>query len=389
MKDKNITARFEHINGHFKNISLDCPIPGFCSGSMQDLFINCFNQTWNTCQQCGVGREAAFMIGMIIIGLMIFFGNALVVCIGYRRWKRDDLSRLDICKVSLAFADIITAFQFLVVIPNNIVWSMKLTPAELIKRWLVLKRSPEAHAGGMFLMFGVTSSIFHLLFVAMERFYALIKSANYVSVQQKSMIIGLSVVWSASILASTGAAWFPHSYEFRYFPAAFLFIPGYTESHHTAAATAAWVVLYVIPFILLLVSCAAGVVFVCRNGKKRAGKNSPLFNRKKHITALKTIVFMQIGFTATTIPTFVVAFSNFLHQSDCAVSDRAYMIAFYIGMANSLVNVIIYSLRHQKFRDEICDIFKPGSLRKKAAKSALQLQTKTNQSNTHSVTDKL
>ncbi|CAK8679906.1 unnamed protein product [Clavelina lepadiformis] len=65
-------------------------------------------KTWNSCRQCGVGREAAFMIGMIIIGLIIFSGNALVICIGYRRWKRDDLSRLDICKTSLACADILT-----------------------------------------------------------------------------------------------------------------------------------------------------------------------------------------------------------------------------------------------------------------------------------------
>ena len=50
---------------------------------------------------------------------------------------------------------------------------------------------------------------------------------------------------------------------------------------------------------------------------------------------------------------------------------------------------MVYSARHQKFRDEICDIFKPGYLRNKSAKSALQLQTKTNQTNTHSATDKL
>ncbi|CAK8687116.1 unnamed protein product [Clavelina lepadiformis] len=141
---------------------------------------------------------------MVIFGFLELVGNSLVMLVGVKRWKQEKASRLDFYKTSLAVADAIAGFQALFVMPYNVIWSMNLTPIKLGARWFELKQSPEAFMGGLFLLFGAISSVFHLLCMGTEMAYALIKPLQYRRLSRKSLYTSLLLLWILSIFASAG-----------------------------------------------------------------------------------------------------------------------------------------------------------------------------------------
>ena len=82
-----------------------CGLPGFCS---QTAFDTCYNRTIRNCSECSGAASLAFIIFAVCLGLAIFVGNSLILTIGYKRHKKGKESKLDICRSSLAFADILT-----------------------------------------------------------------------------------------------------------------------------------------------------------------------------------------------------------------------------------------------------------------------------------------
>ena len=82
-----------------------CGLPGFCS---QTAFDTCYNTTLRNCSECSVVASSAFIIFAVCLGLAIFVGNSLILTVGYKRHKKAKESKLDICRNSLAFADILT-----------------------------------------------------------------------------------------------------------------------------------------------------------------------------------------------------------------------------------------------------------------------------------------
>ena len=82
-----------------------CGLPGFCSKSAYDT---CYNTTLRNCSECSGAASLAFIIFAVCLGLAIFVGNSLILTVGYKRHKKGKESKLDICRSSLAFADILT-----------------------------------------------------------------------------------------------------------------------------------------------------------------------------------------------------------------------------------------------------------------------------------------
>ena len=82
-----------------------CGLPGFCS---QTAFDTCFNTTLRNCSECSGAASLAFIIFAVCLGLAIFVGNSLILTVGYKRHKKGKESKLDICRSSLALADILT-----------------------------------------------------------------------------------------------------------------------------------------------------------------------------------------------------------------------------------------------------------------------------------------
>ena len=82
-----------------------CGLPGFCSKSAYDT---CYNTTLRNCSECSGAASLAFINFAVCLGLTIFVGNSLILTVGYKRHKNGKESKLDICKNSLALADILT-----------------------------------------------------------------------------------------------------------------------------------------------------------------------------------------------------------------------------------------------------------------------------------------
>ena len=82
-----------------------CGLPGFCSKS---AYGTCYNTTLRKCSECSEAASLAFIIFAVCLGLAIFVGNSLILTVGYKRRKKGKESKLDLCKSSLAFADILT-----------------------------------------------------------------------------------------------------------------------------------------------------------------------------------------------------------------------------------------------------------------------------------------
>ena len=83
-----------------------CGLPGFCSQT--DAFDTCYNTTLSNCSECSAAASLAFIIFAVCLGLAIFVGNSLILTVGYKRHKKGKESKLDICRSSLALADILT-----------------------------------------------------------------------------------------------------------------------------------------------------------------------------------------------------------------------------------------------------------------------------------------
>ena len=87
-----------------KKIGLCGTLP-FCDNSAKTL---CKNITINRCEQCSLVKASSFVFFLVLLGLTIFIGNMLIITVGYLRYRKKKMEKLDILKVSLAFADLLT-----------------------------------------------------------------------------------------------------------------------------------------------------------------------------------------------------------------------------------------------------------------------------------------
>ena len=81
-----------------------CGQPGFCTN---DIYANCPNTILSECQECDNGLAAVFMFFIICLGIAILLGNLLIVLVGYRKHKENKKDKMDVCKMSLALADMV------------------------------------------------------------------------------------------------------------------------------------------------------------------------------------------------------------------------------------------------------------------------------------------
>ncbi|CAK8686679.1 unnamed protein product [Clavelina lepadiformis] len=227
---------------------------------------------------------------------------------------------MDICKLSLAVADILTGIQILIVVSFNFTWTMNSTPVELIQQQSALQGSPQAYL--------------HFTYLAPT---------------------------------------------FLYQPA----ITSNASNVDYSVAIAFMIIFHLLPFMLLTASCVITVVFVYVVGNSRSNntgtKQSQSSNNRKNkrkLAVLKTIAIMQIGFTATLLPIVVTASLFYSGHLDCDDIAQPYLICFYFSMTNSLVNFIVYNAREREFRNEIVDIFKPGYLKQLSVQSTAETPRK-------------
>ena len=71
-------------------------------------FVSCKDIPIKSCKQCSLVKGSFFLSLLIFLGILIFIGNFLIIAVGYLRHKKKKINKLDILKVSLAIADLLT-----------------------------------------------------------------------------------------------------------------------------------------------------------------------------------------------------------------------------------------------------------------------------------------
>ena len=71
-------------------------------------FVSCKDIPIKSCKQCSLVKGSFFLFLLIFLGISIFIGNLLIIVVGYLRYKKRKIDKLDILKVSLAIADLLT-----------------------------------------------------------------------------------------------------------------------------------------------------------------------------------------------------------------------------------------------------------------------------------------
>ena len=96
---------------------------------------------------------------------------------------------------------ICTGIQLLVFIPYNFSWAINSTFNELIREFLNIRGSPIANFGAIFVAFGYTSSVYHLMLMGIERLYAISKPMSYRMQERQFVVVGIILMWILSIVA--------------------------------------------------------------------------------------------------------------------------------------------------------------------------------------------
>ena len=71
-------------------------------------FVSCKDIPIKSCKECSLVKGSFFLFFLIFLGISIFIGNLLIIAVGYLRYKKRKINKLDILKVSLAIADLLT-----------------------------------------------------------------------------------------------------------------------------------------------------------------------------------------------------------------------------------------------------------------------------------------
>jgi len=85
----------------------------------------------------------------------------------------------------------------------NFSWIINTTSVELDLHHLLLRGNLRAYFGGIVLMLGFYSSIYHLMYIGLLRVYALKQPIRYKFLQNATVTQHLTIVWMISIIPTT------------------------------------------------------------------------------------------------------------------------------------------------------------------------------------------
>ena len=82
-----------------------CGLPGFCRES---AYKKCFNVALSNCDECSKSGSIFFILFVMCLGLAILIGNLIILAVGWKRQKSGKANKMDVCRCSLAIADLLT-----------------------------------------------------------------------------------------------------------------------------------------------------------------------------------------------------------------------------------------------------------------------------------------
>ena len=91
----------------------------------------------------------------------------------------------------------------MVIVVYNYNWSMRLTVKQLDSAQLASRNSVEAFFGSFLYLLSYTSSIYHLLFIGIQRIYAIRKPLLYRQQTKATVYCWLLFVWIFSLTSAS------------------------------------------------------------------------------------------------------------------------------------------------------------------------------------------
>ncbi|XP_062923393.1 adenosine receptor A2b [Mobula hypostoma] len=315
---------------------------------------------------CGPLNRILVIAFMTVLACAVIVGNAITVTVflGTRQFRTPQ----GYLKVSLALADLMVG---VLVVPfsvyTEIVWmaSGGAPPA-----WA---RGYSARAGGAFwhpchlvgLVFaGCTFvSISTIFLLTVERSVAILKPLHKETVVTRSRTLAtICCSWLAAFLLATAPLMFSDHFTLRYNECSrmcnYAFVP-------QAPKHSSWSILLLFPaFDFTLLGCTLVVNALSFSTIRRCCKQrkclvetdnfrGPLRPSFSDIKAAKTIAILTFAFTASFSPIAAFVVGNVSGHSWCTFS----FFAFWILAANSCCNFVIYSVRDQRFRKGVQQLF--------------------------------
>nr|XP_039270870.1 high-affinity lysophosphatidic acid receptor-like [Styela clava] len=324
---------------------------------------------------------------IMFLGFFIIISNCLLPYLVYREPNLRVTHNW--IKVSLAFADMLNGIVLVCSVLPNILWFRNLPEREVASEIAKETNSVTAVFLGSLLIVSNQGSLLHLTFLTTERLVAINWPMNHKALEQTIIYHGIAVVWILSIFCSFTPAIFPDHFEYSLAPVAFVNmlttknLPDGSMGYHGALYG---VVTILLPYsIMLLTSITTGFIVwkklrnsprTCRVPKEQdhatRGSLESIVDYLRQVPELhpeikvfKTLIIMIVAFSVTLLPVSVILILyNLKKYYNCDNYSLPYTLAFYIGISNSFLNVIIYTVRDKSFRKACRNEF-PRIFRKK------------------------
>ena len=105
INEPGITNQNKTLNTSNLSTFTFCGTLPFCDNSANSA---CINTTIKNCNKCSLVNGILFVLFLVILGLVISIANMLIIAVVYRRHRKKKINKIDIIKMSLAIADLLT-----------------------------------------------------------------------------------------------------------------------------------------------------------------------------------------------------------------------------------------------------------------------------------------
>nr|XP_039271638.1 uncharacterized protein LOC120346065 [Styela clava] len=237
------------------------------------------------------------------------------------------------------------------------------------------------------------------MFLSADRFVAIRWPMWHRHRQTSTVLWTLLGIWLVTILGSAVTGAIPQYFNYMYNPQVFMFTLGYAGSNVESRAHGllhfglALFLPYVVTIILTMLTGAAAFrglksfstmnesqrPSISENGrtelphvKYAAGFIRPKKGlmrqdtiritgdtKKPEFAVVQTIIIMVVAFALAWSLFFVIFFISYNNEpKNERATSVVYMVSFYSGLSNSVANVVIYSVRDDRFRSAVASTFR-------------------------------
>lgn len=271
---------------------------------------------------------------LVSIGLV---GNFLVCLI--IAYYRDMRSTMNYLLLNLAFADMLTV---LFVSPQYIFIHTFTHPQGTTGNYLC-----KFITGGNLSWIGGVASVFALVSIAFERYYAVIYPHRQGFISRTTLRIIITSCWIFSVLFNS-----PLFYVIRYDPGANFCMEVWPNTVYPKINSLCWfLVVGVIPVLIMGVLYTRVVYSLWIKKDERAETTQQAVKRvRKKVT--KMVIIVSVIYAICWFPQLTIYLLSYFSPST-SFGSLPYIISVAMVVINSAVNPVIYSLQNERFRKHL------------------------------------